>query len=64
VGDDGELVIDRRRVLGGRGVHLCADPACAATARRRGALGRRLRREVRLPADLEGLLGAEPGATT
>jgi predicted RNA-binding protein YlxR (DUF448 family) len=49
----GELVIDRERRLGGRGVHLCPDARCAELARRRGSLGRRLRRAVTVPEDLE-----------
>jgi uncharacterized protein len=42
----GTAEIDRGRRAGGRGLYLCPDPACARTAVRRGALGRRLRRPV------------------
>jgi len=48
-----ELVIDGRRLLGGRGMHLCPENRCVALARRRGAFGRRLRRTVTVPEDLE-----------
>ena len=43
--------IDERR-LGGRGVYLCPSAACAGRARRRGALARRLKCALTLPADL------------
>jgi len=45
-------VIDRERRLGGRGVYLCPSAACAGHARRRGALARRLKCSLTLPADL------------
>ena len=48
----GAAVIDRERRLGGRGVYLCPSAACAGQARRRGALARRLKCSLTLPADL------------
>ena len=48
----GAVVIDRERRLGGRGVYLCPSAACAGQARRRGALARRLKCSLTLPADL------------
>ena len=49
---DGALVIDRDRRLGGRGVYLCPGETCAGRARRRGALARRLKCALTVPADL------------
>ncbi|MFL6041117.1 MAG: YlxR family protein [Gaiellales bacterium] len=49
---DGILVVDRERRLGGRGAYICPSADCAERARRRGALPRRLRGEVTVPADL------------
>jgi predicted RNA-binding protein YlxR (DUF448 family) len=49
---DGGLVLDRDRRLGGRGVYLCPSAQCAFHARRRGALARRLKCALTLPADL------------
>jgi hypothetical protein len=34
-------------------MHVCPDAGCAALARRKGAFGRRLRRAVTVPEDLE-----------
>jgi uncharacterized protein len=50
---DGELAIDRDRRLPGRGVYLCPESRCAAQARKRGAIPRRLRCIVTVPPDLE-----------
>jgi predicted RNA-binding protein YlxR (DUF448 family) len=49
---DGTLVVDRERRLGGRGVYLCPDAACAGRVRRRDTLSRRLKCALTLPADL------------
>jgi predicted RNA-binding protein YlxR (DUF448 family) len=49
---DGVLVVDRDRRGGGRGVYLCPSAACAGHASRRGALARRLKCTLTLPADL------------
>jgi predicted RNA-binding protein YlxR (DUF448 family) len=56
---DGELVVDGGRHLPGRGVYLCPDEQCAAQARRRGAIPRRLRCPVTVPPDLEGRVAVE-----
>ena len=42
----GTAEVDRERRMGGRGLYLCPDPACARTAVRKGALSRRLRQPV------------------
>jgi predicted RNA-binding protein YlxR (DUF448 family) len=42
----GTAEIDRARRMGGRGVYLCPDLACARTAVRKGAVSRRLRQPV------------------
>jgi len=49
---DGRLIVDRERRAGGRGVYVCPDAGCAGQARRRGALSRRLKCALTLPADL------------
>ena len=49
---DGVLVVDRERRLGGRGTYLCPSATCAGDAGRRGALARRLKCALTLPADL------------
>jgi predicted RNA-binding protein YlxR (DUF448 family) len=49
---DGALVVDHERRLGGRGVYVCPSATCAGSARRRGALTRRLKCALTLPADL------------
>jgi predicted RNA-binding protein YlxR (DUF448 family) len=59
---DGSLVVDRERRLGGRGVYLCPDAACAGEARRRGALSRRLKCALTLPADLVEQVSMEAAA--
>jgi predicted RNA-binding protein YlxR (DUF448 family) len=46
------LVVDRDRHRGGRGVYLCASAACTGRASGRGALARRLKCALALPADL------------
>jgi predicted RNA-binding protein YlxR (DUF448 family) len=60
----GELVIDRDRRLGGRGVYLCPDRRCTAQARRRGAIPRRLRCTVTVPPDLEDRVAIEQQDTS
>jgi predicted RNA-binding protein YlxR (DUF448 family) len=49
---EGVLVVDRDHRLGGRGVYLCPSMRCAGHARRRGALARRLKCALTVPADL------------
>ncbi|HYX84072.1 MAG TPA: YlxR family protein [Gaiellales bacterium] len=56
---DGTLVIDRDRRSGGRGAYLCPSRACAGAARRRGALARRLRCALTVPADLGDRIALE-----
>jgi uncharacterized protein len=57
----GELVIDRDRRIGGRGVYLCPERACTTQARRRGAIPRRLRCTVTVPPDLEDRVAIAEG---
>jgi predicted RNA-binding protein YlxR (DUF448 family) len=61
---DGELVIDRDRRLPGRGVYLCPERSCAAQARRRGAIPRKLRCTVTVPPDLEDRVAIEQQDTS
>jgi len=56
---DGEIVVDRDRRLQGRGVYLCPERQCAAEARRRGAIPRRLRCMLTVPSDLEDRVAVE-----
>jgi len=56
---DGVLAIDRERRLPGRGVYLCPSRDCAERARRKGAIPRRLRFSVMVPADLEDRVAVE-----
>ena len=51
-----EVLPDLRRRIPGRGMHLCADPACFEAARKRRAFGRTLRHPVNV--DLAALLEA------
>jgi uncharacterized protein len=55
----GALVIDGERRLPGRGVYLCPSRACVAQARRKGAIPRRLRFNVKVPPDLEDRVAVE-----
>jgi hypothetical protein len=48
---DGNVVVDERATLPGRGAYVCT-PACAEQAIRRKALGRAFRRAVEADADL------------
>jgi hypothetical protein len=59
VASDGVLVVDDGSRLPGRGVYLCPDAQCAAQARRRGAIPRRLRCPVTVPPDLEARVAVE-----
>jgi len=56
---DGELVVDRERRLGGRGVYLCPSAGCVERARKRGGFARRLRAAVETPPDLAGYMEVE-----
>lgn len=56
-GPDGELIVDWRRNLGGRGANLCPTRACVETAIKRRTLDRVLKRTVVYP-EAEVLLGS------
>lgn len=47
---DGEMVVDWRRNLPGRGAHLCVSRSCVEKAVEQRLLGRVLKREVRYPS--------------
>jgi len=59
VASAGALVVETDRRLPGRGVYLCPEAGCAAQARRRGAIPRRLRCSVTVPPDLEERVAIE-----
>jgi len=59
VASEGVLVVETDRRLPGRGVYLCPEAGCAAQARRRGAIPRRLRCPVTVPPDLEERVAVE-----
>jgi predicted RNA-binding protein YlxR (DUF448 family) len=59
VAPDGRVVVDRERRLGGRGVYVCPEAACAERARRKGGLGRRFRASVEVPGDLAAQVTVE-----
>jgi predicted RNA-binding protein YlxR (DUF448 family) len=46
---DGELVVDWRRNLAGRGSHVCVSRACVETVVKKRLLGRVFKREVQYP---------------
>lgn len=60
-GPEGELIVDWRRNLGGRGANLCPTRSCVETAIRRRSLDRVLKRTVVYP-EAEILLGAARGS--
>jgi predicted RNA-binding protein YlxR (DUF448 family) len=37
---EGVMVLDGKKILPGRGVYLCLDPACLRMARKKGRIGR------------------------
>ena len=37
---EGVAVLDGKKILPGRGVYLCPDPACLRMARKKGRIGR------------------------
>ena len=39
---EGVMVLDGKKILPGRGVYLCPDPACLRMARKKGRIGRGL----------------------
>ena len=45
-GTEGDITIDPTGKANGRGIYLCPDPACFATARKRRAISRGLEIEV------------------
>ena len=61
VADDDSVALDATGARPGRGVYLCPDAACAAAARRKRTLPRRLRAPVRVPDDLERRLAEAAG---
>jgi uncharacterized protein len=56
---DGRLVVDPDRTLGGRGAYFCPDRGCVRRAARRGSLERRLRQRAAGLEDIQAKLEVE-----